>query len=249
MKMPAIKQKVDDLAMYTIRAAEIKGKIEELKAYFKQLATTELADTKLKTVEYWGSQNARVSVSNSQTVKPVSMTAMGEYAVGKLDDLIKQITADIQIQKTLRKKLKGKYEKDTVTLMTTAGLDEKQASDWAYLAAEVINWEWLVQILQAAKWNGETTKAIEVIKSAIIVDEGIKVTVSYEDNQCNHTVPPSKVQYNEDGSVEIINGILGYFRSSDIKFDKHKRRATVSFKVENVATKIQLSIDPIDEKS
>lgn len=66
------------------------------------------------------------------------MTAMGEYTEGKLDDLIKQITADIQIQKTLKKKLKGKYEKDTVTLMTTAGLDEKQASDWAYIAAEVI---------------------------------------------------------------------------------------------------------------
>ena len=39
-------------------------------------------------------------------------------------------------------------------LMKVAGLPEQEASDWAYLAAEVINWEWLTQVLQAAGWTG-----------------------------------------------------------------------------------------------
>jgi len=59
--------------------------------------------------------------------------------------------------------LKGKYEKDTETLMKLVGLSEQEASDWAYLAFEVINWEWMLQILKA-----------------IFVDEGIKVTVEAE---------------------------------------------------------------------
>lgn len=209
-----IKRRVDELTSLTLQATIINGKIDEHKAFFERLATENLQDTKTKTIDYWGNNNARVTVSNSQTVKPVSMTmvkslfgdifsdfvkeettykmsapckrlfaltSMGEYTQGKLDDLIRQITSDSQMQNTLKKKLKGKYEKDIVTLMTVAGIDKKQASDWAYLAAEVINWEWLVQILNAAKWSGEVSEAIDVIKAAIIVDEGIKVTVAAED--------------------------------------------------------------------
>lgn len=82
--------------------------------------------------------------------------------------------------KELKKKLKGKYEKDTETLMKLVGLSEQEASDWAYLASEVINWEWMLQILKAAEWGGTPQEAVEVIRAAIFVDEGIKVTVEAE---------------------------------------------------------------------
>lgn len=73
-----------------------------------------------------------------------------------------------------------KYEKDTETLMKLVGLSEQEASDWAYLASEVINWEWMLQILKAAEWGGTPQEAVEVIRAAIFVDEGIKVTVESE---------------------------------------------------------------------
>lgn len=73
-----------------------------------------------------------------------------------------------------------KYEKDTETLMKLVGLPEQEASDWAYLTAEIINWEWMLQILKSAEWKGTPQEAVEIIRAAIIVDEGIKVTVEAE---------------------------------------------------------------------
>ena len=211
--MLEIKQKADRLTTLTLTIAQLKSEMEEIKAWFEKLATEDLKDTKRKTVEYWGSNNSRIAVGNSETVKPVSMTMikkllggvfgdfvkedvtykmtepckrlfsmafLGQYTEGSLDETIKAITKDAQIQRTLKKKLKGKYEKDTETLIKLVGLPEQEASDWAYLTAEIINWEWLLQILKAAEWSGTPQEAIEIIRAAIIVDEGIKVTVAAE---------------------------------------------------------------------
>ena len=62
-------------------------------------------------------------------------------------------------------------------MIKLAGLPEQEASDWAYLTAEIINWEWMLQILKAAEWGATPQEAVEVIRAAIFVDEGIKVTV------------------------------------------------------------------------
>lgn len=109
-----------------------------------------------------------------------AMVFLGNYTEGSLDETIKAITGDAKIQRVLKKKLKGRYEKDTETLMKMAGLPEQEASDWAYLTAEIINWEWMLQVLKAAEWKGTTQEAVEIIRAAVIVDEGIKVTVEAE---------------------------------------------------------------------
>ena len=72
------------------------------------------------------------------------------------------------------------YAKDTETLVKMAGLSEQEASDWAYLVAEVMNWERNIQVLKAAGWGGTPQEAIDIINSAVIVDEGLKVTVEAE---------------------------------------------------------------------
>lgn len=110
-----------------------------------------------------------------------AMMFLGNYTEGTLDTTIKAITQDEKIQRTLKKKLKGKYEKDTRTLMETAGMSEQEAGDWAYLTAEILNWEWMLQILKAADWSGTPEEAVELIRAAVIVDEGIKVTVESEE--------------------------------------------------------------------
>lgn len=113
----------------------------------------------------------------------LAMAAQGNYTEGSLESLIGQVSADGEIQATLRKKLKGRYEKDKAMLMQVAGLTEQEASDWAYLAAEVINWEWLVQVLQAASWQGSPQEAVDIIRAAVIVEENIKVGVEAEQPQ------------------------------------------------------------------
>lgn len=211
-----IRMKVDRLAELNRQLAEVKREADTLKAWFENRATNELKDTKRKTIEYWGSGNSRVVVSNSETVKPVSMTMvrqllggvfqdfvkeepsytmtaackrlfgfmfLGNYTEGSLDDTIRAITGDEKLQRTLRKKLKGKYEKDTETLVKMAGLSGEEASDWAYLTAEIINWEWMLQILQAAGWEGTPQEAVDLLRAAVIVDEGIKVTVESKEEE------------------------------------------------------------------
>ncbi len=177
-----VREKADRLAELAAQQEALKKEADAIKAWFEARATDDLKDTKSKTVEYWGSRNAKVTVGMSSTVKPVSLTMMflGEYTEGSLDETIRGITGDEKIQRVLRKKLKGKYGRDTETLVKLAGLPEKEASDWAYLVAEVVNWEWIVQVLKAAGWGGTPQEAIDIINSAIIVDEGLKVSVEAE---------------------------------------------------------------------
>lgn len=208
-----IKMKADRLVELMKQQSLIKAEADEIKAWFENIATNDLKDTKKKTVDYWGSNNSKVVIGNSETVKPISMTMvkkllgdifgdfvkedisykmtepckrlfsmmfLGNYTEGSLDEIIRAITSDEKIQRTLKKKLKGKYEKDTEILIKMAGLPEQEASDWAYLTAEIINWEWMIQILKSAEWTGTPQEAIEIIRAAIIVDEGIKVTVEAE---------------------------------------------------------------------
>lgn len=175
-----IKAKADRLVELTSQQSVIKAEIDEIKAWFEKLATDDLRDTKKKTIDYWGSNNSKVVVGNSETVKPVSMTMvkkllgdvfgdfvkedttykmtdpckrlftmmfMGNYTEGSLDETIKAITADEKIQRTLKKKLKGKYEKDTETLMKLVGLPEQEASDWALLMLNCNQWNVFVHTM------------------------------------------------------------------------------------------------------
>ena len=208
-----VREKADRLAELAAQQEALKKEADAIKAWFEARATDDLKDTKSKTVEYWGSRNAKVTVGMSSTVKPVSLTMvkgllgpaypdfvkeetscrmtepckrlftmmfLGEYTEGSLDETIRGITGDEKIQRVLRKKLKGKYGRDTETLVKLAGLPEKEASDWAYLVAEVVNWEWIVQVLKAAGWGGTPQEAVDIVNSAIIVDEGLKVSVEAE---------------------------------------------------------------------
>lgn len=203
-------QYVDEYAVLTRQVARLKGRAEELKAYFERLAVADLKDTKLKTMEYMGSEGGRVTVSvteapklgsgkmlrdllgdvaddyiKTETVsKPtedckrlIVMACQGSYIEGSLDQTIRAITDDEQVASVLRKRLKGQYKRDMATLMTVAGLDAQQACEEAYLTAEIINYEWMTQRLRSAKWTGSVQQAVDIIKAAARVEEGIKVSM------------------------------------------------------------------------
>lgn len=109
-----------------------------------------------------------------------AMAVQGNYTEGSLDNLIQRISEDPKIQATLYKRLKGTFNRDKATLMKVGGLPEQEASDWAYLAAEVINWEWLSQVLRAAGWKGSPQEAIDIIKDYTTVEESLKVGIEAE---------------------------------------------------------------------
>ena len=212
MDAAEVKKKVDRLAELDRQMVAVKGEMETIKAWFEKQATDDLRDTKSKTVEYWGSENSKVVVGNSETVKPISMTMVKKLLGDVFKDFVKEdvsysmsapakrlfsmivygefhrgsawtlrssaITKDEKIQRTLKKKLKGKYEKDTETLMKLVASEQKPVTGLPGI--RVINWEWMLQILKSAEWKGTPQEAVEIIRAAIIVDEGIKVTVEAE---------------------------------------------------------------------
>lgn len=109
--------------------------------------------------------------------KLLASVFLGNYTEGTLDETVKQITPDEKVQQVLMKKLKGNFKRDLKTLLSQTELSETDASDWAYLISEVKNWENLLQVLTAANWKGTMQQAMEIINAAVIVEEGIKVTV------------------------------------------------------------------------
>lgn len=209
-----IKEKVDRLADLTAQADAIKIEIDGLKAFFEETAQNDLEDTKLKTVEYYGTSNKKVVVQNNATVKPIAWTVIkevlgkvypdfvkeetkyslndvaktmlanmfkGDYIEDELESLISRMTFDPKKQKTLMKRLKGKYKQDLKNIVKYAELDEQEASDYAYMVSEVMAYQNILRIMEASGFEGTVEEAVAKVKSALIVDEGIKVTLETEE--------------------------------------------------------------------
>lgn len=107
----------------------------------------------------------------------------GSYVEQSVDEVLVQITADDKVQKALKKKLKGKWDKDVESLKVLAGLSNDDAEHFAYFIQEAINYEKIVHLLEAAghKLNSEEFSAsMAAIRHAVVVEEGIKVGVESE---------------------------------------------------------------------
>lgn len=208
-----IKAKVDEYVKWDRLAAECKTEIEKLKGQFQKLGIEEMQDKKVKQIDFWGSSNAKVVVTCSESVKVVSHTFLlqtlgdilkdfakeepnykysepfkriltaifqGTYIEQPLDGIIAQITSDEKTRKVLKKKLKGNWDKDVETIKTLAGLPQKDAEHYAYFVQEALNYAKIVQLLEAAGHKKESPTfevALQAIRNAVIVEEGIKVGV------------------------------------------------------------------------
>lgn len=212
-----LKEKVDEFVKWSKLADDCKREIEILKGEFQKIGEELLADKKIKQVDIWGNSNAKVVVTESETVKVVhhlilsqllgevlksytkeeptykysepfksilAAVCQGTYLKQSLSDAINQIPSDDKTKKVLEKKLKGTWKKDIKTLMNVAGLGQKDAEDYAYLVQEVLNYERIRQLCKAAGIDPEKPEfdsALETIKAAVIVEEGLKVGVETED--------------------------------------------------------------------
>lgn len=113
--------------------------------------------------------------------KIVAPICTGNYIEQTLDDVIALMKVDDVTAKLLRKKLKGNQEKDTL-LLESAGVADVEY--WAFFIAEAIAYEKIVKLLEVAGYeegSPEFEKAINDIKLALIVEEGLKIGVEYEE--------------------------------------------------------------------
>ena len=78
------------------------------------------------------------------------------------------------------KRLKGKYKQDMKNIIKYAELDESEASDYAFMIQEVMAYQMILRIIESSGFKGTVEEAVSKVKSALIVDEGIKVTLETE---------------------------------------------------------------------
>lgn len=218
MDEAAIKSNVDEFAKWTDLLAEARKEVDKLKTEFQKKALEMMQDKKVKQVEFWGTKNAKVLVTTTETTKLTFVSRLkevmekalsdciteeepkykmtdffknvataifqGTYVEQSVDEVIRQISDDEKVRKTLKKKLKGKWGKDVEYLKVIAGLDDKGAEHFAYFIQEAFNHEKIVQLLEAAGYkegSEDFEAALSVIKNAVVVEEGIKVGLESEE--------------------------------------------------------------------
>ena len=207
-----IKQAVDRYAQLQATIDASKKELDSLKVFFESKAEQELEDTKLKTIEYWGT-NSKIVVQSSAIVKPISWIVIkevlgktasdfikeetkytlndvaktllanmfkGDYIEDTLESVIERITSDPKKQKLLMKRLKGKYKQDMKNIIKYAELDEREASDYAFMVQEVMAYQMILRIIEASGNESNIEEAVAKVRSSLIVDEGIKVTLETE---------------------------------------------------------------------
>lgn len=209
-----IREAVDRYAELQAQIEGAKLELDGIKAYIETQAEADLEDTKMKTVEYYGSHGSKVVVQNAATVKPISWVVIkevlgktvpdflkeetkysltevaktmlanmfkGDYIEDSIENVVYRMTSDPKKQKMLIKRLKGKYKQDMKNIMKYAELDEKEASDYAFMVSEVMAYQNILRIIEASGNGGTVEEAVEKVKSALIVEDTIKVSLEAEE--------------------------------------------------------------------
>lgn len=114
--------------------------------------------------------------------KMLAPICLGDYVEQKVADVIDQIPTSDDNKKLARKKLKGVWEKDKAFLISI-GLKSEDAEHWAYFISEANAWEKVSHFLKVSGYQEGTEEfmeALDNLKKAVIVDEGIKIGIEYK---------------------------------------------------------------------
>ena len=103
---------------------------------------------------------------------------LGNYIETPIDDVIAAAApADDKQRAALRKKLRGNFKTDKKALQSIVGMSEEDAGYYAYMAAEAIAYDRFKRILAAGGWTGPVQEAVDIVRTAVVVTEGVKVAV------------------------------------------------------------------------
>lgn len=214
--MSNIKEMVDKYAEWDKLVEDGKKEINKFKAELQKEAVTELENSKIKQVKFWGNNSNCAIATNTESVKLISIEylrqiipgnvladfvkeekdykltdafkkilapiCLGNYVEQKLEDVIEQLPVSEDDRKLARKKLKGVWEKDK-SFLISIGMTETDAEHWSYFISEASAWEKISHFLKVCGYEEgsvEFNEAIEDLKKAVIVDEGIKLGIEYK---------------------------------------------------------------------
>lgn len=104
----------------------------------------------------------------------------GDYIEDSIESVVDRMTSDPKKQKLLLKRLKGKYKQDMNNIKKYAELDDQEASDYAFMVQEVMAYQMILRIIEASGNDYTVEEAVNKVRSALIVDEGVKVTLETE---------------------------------------------------------------------
>ena len=104
----------------------------------------------------------------------------GDYIEDSLESVVEKMTNDQKKQKLLMKRLKGKYKQDMNNIKKYADLDDHEASDYAVMVQEVMAYQMILRVIESSGNKCTVEEAVNKVRSALIVDEGVKVTLETE---------------------------------------------------------------------
>lgn len=119
---------------------------------------------------------------NAEGKRIVAAVWNKEYCEGSVEEIVSALNCDEKAKKSLMKKLNGKnFETDKKNLMKIGGLSEEDATDNAYLVAEVIAWNKIQSIIKLNNKGIFSQPAFEEfilnINAAVCVEQSTKVAV------------------------------------------------------------------------
>lgn len=118
---------------------------------------------------------------NAEGKRIVAAVWNKEYCEGSVEEIVSGLGCDEKAKKSLMKKLNGKnFETDKKNLIKIGGLSEAEASDTAYLVAEVIAWNKIQTIIKLNNVGIFTKKAFEQFilnDAAVCVEQSTKISV------------------------------------------------------------------------
>jgi phage host-nuclease inhibitor protein Gam len=94
-----------------------------------------------------------------------------------VESIVEGLTADADTQSLLKKKLKGKFEQDKVTLIGVLEISDDEASETAYLIEEAVNYKVFLAVLKDVGFEGDVDELIEELKAVVIVEDKLKVSI------------------------------------------------------------------------
>lgn len=183
-----IKILVDEYAKWDQLGKEAAVEIEKIKAQLQQRAVSELEDSKLKTVKYYGTNNNVAVITNAETVKMVSYSFLKAVLGTVTDDFVKEnlsykmtdpfkkmvapictgnyleqrlgeVIRQMRVDDKTAKLLAKKLKGDPIKdAKILASLGVPDIDYWVYFVAEAVAYEKIVKLLEVAGYEAGTSE-------------------------------------------------------------------------------------------
>lgn len=171
-------QAEEDLENTKLKTVEYLGSkskiIVQNSATVKPISWVAVKEVLGKTADDFIKEETKYTLNDVAKTMLANMFA-GDYIEDSLENVVKRITENKKKQNVLMKRLKGKYKQDMKNIIKYAELDESEASDYAFMVQEVMAYQMILRIVESSGFKGTVEEAVSKVKSALIVDEGIKV--------------------------------------------------------------------------